>query len=92
MRSDKGKAVVVGSGNDRNSIFHDCGGIEVKMRLCVKCGEAYVLTPSKPGYINECGECGAGDVALIGIPEHLLAVSDLVGVDQISELRGGQGN
>ena len=76
----------------------------MKMRLCVKCGEAYVLTPSKPGYINECGDCGADDVAmigvnlrdangvLVGIPEHLLAVGDLVGVDQISELRGGQGN
>jgi hypothetical protein len=72
------------------------------MRVCVKCGEAYVLTSSKPGYIDECGDCGAEhEVAiigislrdkkgvLVGIPESLLAVCDAVGVDQIAELRNG---
>ena len=85
----------------------------MKMRVCRYvdwdghdhgCGEAFVVRPNKPGLIWQCDECGADDVAmigvnlrdangaLVGIPEHLLAVGDLVGVDQISELRGGRGN
>ncbi len=61
----------------------------MKMRVCVKCSEAYVLTSNKPGYINECADCGADDVALNSVPDHLMAIGDNVGSDQITELRGG---
>lgn len=57
------------------------------MRVCVKCGEPYVLTSNKPGYINECADCGADDVALVGVPEHLLAVCDSVEAGQLSEMK-----
>lgn len=27
-------------------------------RICVYCTEPYTLTRTKPGYANECGDCG----------------------------------
>ncbi len=61
----------------------------MKMRVCRQCREAYVLTANKPGFIWQCGDCGADDVALVGIPDHLMAIGDAIGADQITELRGG---
>ena len=29
-----------------------------KERICVKCGDEYILVKGKPGLINECRECG----------------------------------
>ncbi len=60
----------------------------MKMRVCVVCGEAYVLTSNKPGFINECGDCGLEhEVELAPVPDHLMAIGDAIGADQITEMR-----
>ena len=46
----------------------------MSIRICVKCNEEYKLYRGKPGFINECGECGLsseeGMTKLGGIMEY----------------------
>lgn len=32
--------------------------MRLKPRNCIHCGEEYTPTPHKPGFINECWDCG----------------------------------
>lgn len=42
----------------------------MKSRQCVKCGEYYEPTKNKPGFVNECSECGAESEARRNVVLH----------------------
>lgn len=46
-------------------------------RQCRTCGDFYVLTANKPGYVWECGPCGReSEVPLVAVSPEVLAVTD----------------